>query len=85
MTDITTFLATKNVADEIGIDLKPPLQAQRQINRANPQAQDPEQYFKVTVYIPYLDSLVSSLETKFSEETNQAIVFFPFILLGCLN
>ena len=66
------FIATKNLADEIGLDLKPPRQAQRQINRANPQIEDPEQYFKVTVYIPYLDSLVSSLETRFTEENKPA-------------
>ena len=46
------FKETKNLADEIGVDLKPPRQARNQIYRANPQIKDPEQYFKVTVYIP---------------------------------
>jgi hypothetical protein len=66
------FKATKTLADEIGVELKPPRQARRQINRANPLIEDPEQYFKIAVYIPYLDSLVSTLETRFTEENKPA-------------
>ena len=35
--------------------------------RANPTVETPEQYWRVTVSIPLLDSIISELECRFSE------------------
>ena len=51
------------------------------MNRTNPQVEVPEDYFRITIFIPYLDSLISSLETWFSEGNKPAynlLMLHPF-------
>jgi len=75
------FISSETLADQIGVTLQPPRQAGRQMNRANPQVEVPEDYFRITIFIPYLDSLISSLETRFSEGNKPAynlLMLHPF-------
>ena len=77
------FRVTKGVADDIGVDIQPPRQAGRQMNRENPKVDLPEDYFRITVFIPYLDSIISSLETRFCVENKPAfslLVLHPFLM-----
>lgn len=54
------------------------------MNRDNPQVDLPEEYFSITVFIPYLDSIISSLEARFSEEnrpTFSVLALHPFRII----
>ncbi|XP_060855231.1 zinc finger MYM-type protein 1-like [Metopolophium dirhodum] len=44
----------------------------RQINRANPSlsSEEPEDYFRVTICIPYIESFINQLELRFLEHHN---------------
>jgi hypothetical protein len=59
-------------------ELKSPRVTSRQRNRANVPAGSPEQYYKTTVFIPFLDHVTTDLRERFSEH-NRAI-----FCLSCL-
>jgi len=53
--------------------------AKKQIYRANVLADYAESYFKVNIFIPYVDSLILSLKERFLEENE--VPYFVFQLL----
>jgi hypothetical protein len=55
------------MAEKLIIQLTVPRQCGRQIHRSNPGSSNVEDYFRQTIFIPYLDSLIASLESRFSE------------------
>ena len=59
------------IVEKLNIQLTVPRQCGRQIHRSNPGSSNVEDYFRQTIFIPYLDSLISSPEGRFSE-TNSA-------------
>lgn len=61
------FEKTVELAQKVDIELTIPKQCGKQKHRSNPGTMSVEDYFRQTVYIPYLDSLISSLESRFSE------------------
>ena len=68
------------LSGKLNIQLTPPRQCLRQLYRNNSGARDTnvEEYFRQAMYIPYLDSLIDSLQTRFSEDK---IAQFNFCLL----
>ena len=56
--------------EKLNIELAVPRQYGRQTHRSNLQRTNVEEYFRLTVSIPYLDSLISSLLTRFSENNS---------------
>jgi len=59
------------LADTLGIVVVIlPMICSRQIHRANTAGLDIENYYITRPYIPYLDSLVSSLTSRFSSNNN---------------
>lgn len=63
----------REVTSCINIEITVPRQASRQCHRQNYQmAKDPEEYYRFSLFIPYLESLISSLEIRFSE--NNAMI-----------
>jgi hypothetical protein len=56
------------------LDVAPavPRICQRQQHRSNSQYSDPEEYFKVTVLIPFLDHLIADLNSRFSKHLQKA-------------
>ena len=56
-----------SLADVAGAELKQPRQAARQQNRVNIQSASDEEYFKRSVYLPFLDHVLSELRTRFSK------------------
>lgn len=56
------------VAESLQIELKAPRQCQKSTHRSNPSHTNAEDYFRKAIYIPYMDSLISSLKTRFSDE-----------------
>lgn len=61
------FEKTVQIAQKVDIELIIPRQCGRQKHRSNPETTSVEEYFRQTVYIPYLDSLISSIESRFCD------------------
>ena len=55
----------KKLAVEAGTELSIPRQTSRQCHRANIPADNPQEYFRCTVYIPFLDSMLQELTDRF--------------------
>uniref|UniRef100_A0A8D8QZ09 52 kDa repressor of the inhibitor of the protein kinase n=3 Tax=Cacopsylla melanoneura TaxID=428564 RepID=A0A8D8QZ09_9HEMI len=55
-------------AEELDIELTLPRVTERQTLRANPPASNASEYWRRTIVIPYLDSVISSMKTRFSPE-----------------
>ncbi|XP_040067807.1 zinc finger MYM-type protein 1-like [Ixodes scapularis] len=54
-------------ANHLGVLISVPRQASQQAHRDNYGIQLPEEYYRVAIYVPYLDSLNASLARRFSE------------------
>ncbi|CAH1100927.1 unnamed protein product [Psylliodes chrysocephalus] len=73
----------ENLANELGIELnipRIPRLGGRQIYRANHQMNSAEEYYRVSIYAPLLDSVLTDLRERFSAETLgvfQLSVFIP--------
>jgi len=50
-----------------------PRVTKRQINRANVDAANPEEYFRRTIYIPMLDALISDMISRFGKQHEIAV------------
>lgn len=61
------------LASIVNIDIKMPRICNRQTKRVNVSSNSPEEYFKVTIYIPFLDSLISQLHSRFDERLKQVL------------
>ncbi|XP_050301517.1 uncharacterized protein LOC126739760 [Anthonomus grandis grandis] len=57
------------IAEKIGLDMKSiPRTAERQQHRSNHPSKSPSEFWRRSITIPYLDSIINSLEIRFSEE-----------------
>ena len=68
------YVESKLVAEEIGSVEEQPRTVQRQKHRANAPSESTEEFFKRNITIPFLDFLVSEMETRFSEQNRGAVV-----------
>ncbi|CAI6359522.1 unnamed protein product [Macrosiphum euphorbiae] len=50
----------------------------RQVHRINVQTNNPEEYFHISVFIPYLDSFISQLKSRFLNHTDIKSSFHSF-------
>lgn len=62
------YTECENFSQSIGIDITIPRIVSKQSKRANYTTDDAEEYFKFSLFLPYIDSLISSLTIRFSEE-----------------
>lgn len=53
------------MADVLDISISMKRLNKRCTNRANPCINDPEEYYRVTIAIPYIDSFVQQLNERF--------------------
>ncbi|KAL5236115.1 hypothetical protein ACI65C_003525 [Semiaphis heraclei] len=65
MKDINMYL------NELGITLMTPRVSSKQTLRNNPSSSGPEDYYRKSIYIPYLDSLITSLNERFPEDNSK--------------
>ncbi len=63
---------TETIATELDVELSVPRRALKQKNRSNPPANDINEYWRRSLIIPYIDSISSSLRTRFSQENTPA-------------
>ena len=64
----TIMVKVEELADRLGVTKTVPRQCKRQTHRSNVGGSTPEEYFRRAVFVPYLDSIISSLEARFSEK-----------------
>eukprot|EP00102_Acyrthosiphon_pisum_P018999 XP_016656209.1 PREDICTED: uncharacterized protein LOC107882414 [Acyrthosiphon pisum] len=64
------FLAVKKIADKFNVLMIILRMNKRQVHRINVQTNNPEEYFRLTVFIPYLDSFISQLKSRFLNHTD---------------
>ena len=72
------FKQISKLCNDLEFDVNIPRLTQRQRNRANPSVANPEEYYRISVYIPLLDNIINNLTFRFSEEN---MIMFDFSLL----
>lgn len=75
----------RETAEYFSISLSAPRKAGKQIHRANHPAENDEEYWRRSLIIPYLDSLLSSLRVRFSEEHNQTFALSALMPHNLMN
>ena len=76
-TETEKILASVNqIASVLGVSMEIPRVTARQVHRSNPPASTPEEYWRKAFVIPYLDSLMTSLKDRFSQENEPAFSLF---------
>lgn len=70
--------------NELDVPIVQPRVSQRQVNRANPPATTPTEYYRRAIYLPLLDAVVTDMQSRFGEETvsnlNELTYFIPSII-----
>lgn len=66
------FEHSSNLATKSGISITQPRISQRQQHRLNVESTSPEEYFKLTIVIPFLDHLLADLSSRFNPHVKQA-------------
>jgi hypothetical protein len=66
------FTDIELLAESVGTAIVAPRQVAKQLNRANPPNSTTEEFYRRSVYVPYLDSIISSLDVRFSEHNKPA-------------
>jgi hypothetical protein len=69
-------VVANTVADEINVELSIPRHAKKQTLRANHPNDSINEYYKRSIFIPYVDSLISSLHSRFSDEHKETFSLF---------
>ena len=69
------FQDSSLLAEKLEVEVKMPRIYKRETHRANMNSQNVEDYYRKSVYIPYLDSLIMFLKTRF-EDDNSAVFYF---------
>lgn len=70
------FAKVSAMAEKLKIDVKVPRTCGRSCFRPNPPFSGPEDYFRKVIFVPYMDSLISSLESRFSQENTVPFSLF---------
>lgn len=61
----TIFELTREICEDLDIDIKKPRLTSSQTHRCNVMTADIEGYYRVSTYVPYLDLFVTHLEDRF--------------------
>lgn len=57
-----------STAQVLNIDIKIPRTTKKQTNRSNYESANIEQYYRLSIFLPFLDYLISELQSRFSEK-----------------
>ena len=66
------FKKAQSICEELDIELKQPRLNKRQVHRWNLPSANAEEYFRRSIFIPYLDSIISSLQIRYSSTQDKA-------------
>lgn len=64
------FEKVHDMADKYDVEIRLPRLVGRQFHRANPQVNNPEEYYRVTLFIPFLDAFLTTLKERFTSHRN---------------
>ena len=67
------FSCIPKTADMANISLEIPRRCRCQTQRNNMPANTPTQYFKTTIFFPFLDSIIMELNSRFGDLASQSI------------
>ncbi|KAL4112857.1 hypothetical protein QTP88_016577 [Uroleucon formosanum] len=73
---ISTILQAEETAIKIGLELKIPRRAIRQTQRDNYPSNNINDFFRQSLFIPYLDSIIMSISDRFSDENVKSFSLF---------
>jgi len=73
------FSTAEHLAKEIGEDIKIPRVTHFQQHRANYELTSAENYYRVSVFIPFIDHFISQLEIRFTKHKNTLSIIQNFI------
>jgi hypothetical protein len=59
------FVEAQEMATSIGCEIRAPRQCGRQVNRDSYGTSDPQTYYRLSTYIPFLDFLIRELQDRF--------------------
>ena len=62
------FEEISSVAQDVGIEIGIPRLAGRQIHRNNVQVETPEEYYRISIFVPFLDHLITQLSDCFQAQ-----------------
>lgn len=62
------FLDINECHHALDISVLIPRRAARQINRCNVETNDPEVYYRISIFIPLLDNIIEDIEFRFDDE-----------------
>ena len=62
------FKESEEITEQLGTEIKGARVSVKQASRTNTSNSSAEEYYGRAVYIPYLESLISSLESRCSDE-----------------
>lgn len=68
------FARCSEHCEKFGLQVTMPRVASRQTYRENYNLNNVKDYYRVSLFIPYLDSLIQSISVRFSEETTNAFL-----------
>jgi hypothetical protein len=70
----------KQYADDVGIEFVVPRITSKQTLRSNYPTNNPIDYYRMSVFLPYLDSLISSLTFRFQKKKMKMLfAYFLYI------
>ena len=58
------FVEAPEMATSTGCEFRAPLQCGRQVNRDSYETSDPQTYYRLFAYIPFLDFLIHELQDR---------------------
>jgi hypothetical protein len=71
----------KQYADDVGIEFVVPRITSKQTLRSNYPTNNPIDYYRMSVFLPYLDSLISSLTLQFQKKKKMKMLFAYFLYI----
>lgn len=66
------FTKVQEFCEKLGVEMRRPRVTGRLTGRSNQPAENDEEYFRRSIFIPYLDSIISSLSHRFGEAHSTA-------------
>lgn len=65
------------------IEITAPRQCQRQTQRSNPLTPSPENYYRQTIFLPFLDTVLAQMKLRFTEKTKSVKLLDVLTTRGC--
>lgn len=75
----TSFDHAVRMADALGVEPSMPRVARKQMHRANATSDGPRQYYHRNIAVPFLDHIISELDTQFSEASRTAVKLLALV------